>query len=424
VKRFHVFFIFVLLLTSQAGVYGYSVLSHEAVIDTAWEKSIQPLLLHRFPTLTPDQLREAHAYAYGGCIIQDLGYYPFGTKLFSDLVHYVRSGDFVAALLRDSVDADQYAFALGALAHYAADNNGHPLAVNIAVALLFPKLRRKYGDNITYYENPAAHLRTEFGFDVVQVAHGHYAPEAYHDFIGFQVSKPVLERAFLDTYSLDLKDVFGNLDLALGTYRYSVSSIIPTMTRAAWAAKKDEIVREMPGVTRKKFIYNISRASYHKEWGSQYKRPGPLARFLAFLFQLIPKIGPFRALAFKAPTPETELLFMKSFNTTLDRYRALIEEVKNNQLQFVNENLDVGKPTRAGVYPLADKTYARLLDKLASKHFNGVAPELRADILSYYADLSAPIDTKKHQSEWKKTLEELNMLKSAAPVQAAVSMTE
>ena len=413
-NRFHALLILALLLNCPAGLYGYSVLSHEAVIDTAWEKSLQPLLLQRFPNLTPDQLLEAHAYAYGGCIIQDLGYYPFGSKLFSDLVHYVRSGDFVAALLRDAADADQYAFALGGLAHYAADNNGHPLAVNVSVPLLFPKLRRKYGDSITYAENPAAHLKTEFGFDVVQVAKGHYAPKVYHDFIGFQVSKPLLERAFHETYSLEIKDVCRDLDLSLGTYRYSVSSVIPTMTKAAWAAKKDEIVRDMPGMTRRKYIYNISRASYNKEWGPKYERPGILARFLAFIFRVIPKIGPFRTLAFKPPTPETERLFMKSFNVTLDHYRALVDEVKNNQLQFVNENLDVGKPTRAGGYPMADKAYARLLEKLASNQFSGVTPELRTDILSYYADLNAPIETKKHKTEWKKVLAELNTLKSAA----------
>ena len=394
---------------------AYSVLTHEAIVDTVWLDSMRPVLLKRFPDATEDQLKQAHAYAYGGCIIQDLGYYPFGSKLFSDLVHYVRSGDFVAALLREAADADQYAFALGGLAHYAADNNGHPLAVNVSVPLLFPKLRRKYGDSITYAENPAAHLKTEFGFDVVQLAKGHYASKAYHDFIGFQVSKPLLERAFHETYSLEIKDVCRDLDLSLGTYRYSVSSVIPTMTKAAWAAKKDEIVRDMPGMTRRKYIYNISRASYNKEWGNKYERPGIFARFLAFIFRVIPKIGPFRTLAFKPPTPETELLFMKSFNVTLDRYRALVDEVKNNQLQFVNENLDVGKPTRAGGYSMADKAYARLLDKLASNQFNGVTPELRTNILSYYADLNAPIETKKDKAEWKKVLDALNTLKSAAP---------
>src|ERR1700743_121964 len=96
---------------------GYSVLAHEAIIDAAWKDGIVPLLLSRFPYATPEELLEAHSYAYGGAIIQDLGYYPFGSKFFSDLTHYVRSGDFVLALLRDAQDLNEYAFALGAAAH-------------------------------------------------------------------------------------------------------------------------------------------------------------------------------------------------------------------------------------------------------------------------------------------------------------------
>lgn len=167
---------------------GYAVLTHEAVIDSSWDGVIRPLLLMRFPDATQDDLKNAHAYAYGGSIIQDLGYYPFGSKFFSDLVHYVRNADFVAALIRDSHDLNEYAFALGVLAHFAADNDGHRVAVNRTVPMLYPKLRREYGDTVTYDENPGAHLKTEFGFDVLQVAKGHYAPQAYHDYIGFQVS--------------------------------------------------------------------------------------------------------------------------------------------------------------------------------------------------------------------------------------------
>src|SRR5215472_15072854 len=92
----------ILLFTLPQPAAAYSVLSHEEVVDMAWTPHIQPLLLARFPGLTPDQLREAHSYAYGGCLIQDLGYYPFGNKFFSDLLHYVRTGDFVQALLRDA----------------------------------------------------------------------------------------------------------------------------------------------------------------------------------------------------------------------------------------------------------------------------------------------------------------------------------
>src|ERR1700722_4818503 len=213
---------------------GYSVLTHEAIVDSAWVDAIVPLLLKRFPHATPDELKAAHAYAYGGCTIQDMGYYPFGSKFFSDLVHYVRTGDFIVALLRDSQDINEYAFALGALAHYSADNYGHRIAVNRAVPILYPKLRRKYGDRVTYDEDHASHLKTEFGFDVLQVAKGHYAPNAYHDYIGFEVSHELLARAFQETYSLDLKSVFADYDVAIGTYRRSVSGIIPEMTKVAW----------------------------------------------------------------------------------------------------------------------------------------------------------------------------------------------
>src|ERR1700693_3686465 len=252
--------------------YAYSILSHEAIIDSAWDASIQKLLLKRFPDATPEELERAHAYAYGGCIIQDMGYYPFSSKFFSDLTHYVRSGDFIAALIHESQDLNEYAFALGALAHYAADDSGHRLATNLAVPILYPKLGTKFGKTVTYWDNPVSHLRTEFGFDVLQVAQGRYAADSYRKFIGFQVSKPVLERAFRDTYGLELKDVFGSLDLALGSFRYSVGNILPGMTRVAWQLKGDTVVKEIPGMTKKKFLYNLSRSSYEKEYGKGYHR--------------------------------------------------------------------------------------------------------------------------------------------------------
>src|ERR1700728_4245927 len=202
--------VLVLLLPGAPASKAYSVLTHEAIVDAAWDDAIRPALLKRFPNATTEDLKNAHAFAYGGCAIQDMGYYPFGSKFFSDLVHYVRTGDFIEALLRDSNNINDYAFALGALAHYAADNNGHRIAVNRAVPLLYPKLRRKYGDVVTYDENPAAHLKTEFGFDVLQVAKGRYASDAYRDRIGFLVPKDLLARAFEETYSLDLDSVLSN----------------------------------------------------------------------------------------------------------------------------------------------------------------------------------------------------------------------
>src|SRR5690348_5433059 len=252
---------------------AYAVLAHEAVIDSVWADNIRPLLLKRFPDATREELKEAHGYAYGGAIIQDMGYYPHGSFFFSDLTHYVRSGDFVLALLRGSKDLDGYAFALGALAHYVADNDGHPLGVNRAVPLLYPKLKRKYGDAVTYEEDRLAHVKTEFGFDVLEVARGRYAPDSYHDFIGFGVSVPLLEQAFQETYGLDLKAVLTNEDEVLGSYRHAVSQLLPKATRIAWSLKKDEILKDQPSMTRKKFLYNLSRASYQKNWGKNYRPP-------------------------------------------------------------------------------------------------------------------------------------------------------
>src|ERR1700684_2988988 len=394
VRWLALFCVIALLLPAPAP--AYSVLTHEAIIDSSWPNTLRPLLLKRFPNATDDQLREAHAYAYGGAIIQDMGYYPFGSKFFSDLVHYTRSGDFVLALLDDaqqSQDLNDYAFALGALAHYAADNLGHPVAVNRTVPLVYPKLRAKFGPEITYEDNPSAHLKTEFGFDVIEVARGQYAKEAYHDFIGFKVAKPLLERAFEQTYCVQLKSLFSNLDLALGTYRFSVSQAIPEMTKAAWAARKKDIQTLQAGMNRRRFVYHITVSAYQKDWDNQYARPGVGARFLAFLFRLVPKIGPFRAFSFKVPPAAAEKMFLASLDDTIRNYKELLESADANRLKLPNQNFDTGRPTRLGEYHLADQPYAKLLERFDG-HLNDVSDSMRVNILMFYGASGSPASNK------------------------------
>ena len=241
--------------------FAYSVLTHEEIVDLLWTDEIRPLLLKRYPGLSEDQIREAHAYAYGGAVIQDLGYYPFGSREFSNLVHYVRSGDFVRELLLESQDANEYAFALGALSHYASDIAGHP-AVNHSVAMQYPKLRAKFGQSVRYAQDKTAHLKIEFGFDTVQVAKNRYASQQYHDFIGFQVSKPLLERAFPVVYGVELKDVLTHEDLAVGSYRFAVSQLIPQMTRVALQTHKKDLMRETPNFAKQKFLYRLLPQSW------------------------------------------------------------------------------------------------------------------------------------------------------------------
>jgi hypothetical protein len=391
---------------------GYSVLTHEEMVDLLWKDQIRPLLLNRFPQANEDDVKHAHAYAYGGSVVQDMGYYPFGNKYFSDLVHYARTGDFVAALIQDSSDINEYAFALGALAHYASDNSGHPV-INRVVAISFPKLRKKYGEEVTYTDDPKAHIRTEFGFDMVQVAKSRYTSDNFHDFIGFNVCKPLLERAFAETYGLQLQDVIRNEDLAIGTFRRAISKIVPEMTRVALLSRRKEMVRDTPNFNEKQFLYRLSRANYQKEWGNGYRKPGVGTRVLAFFLKIVPKVGPFKALAFKIPTTQTEDLYIKSINKTLDDYSALLREQKAGQLVIADLDFDTGRETRAGEYSLADKTYARLLDDLAKQNFVQASPELRQDILRFYADPSAQIATKKNPKAWKTIQEELDKLRAS-----------
>jgi hypothetical protein len=397
---------------------AFAVLAHEAIIDALWETHIKPLLLARFPGSTEEQLSEAQAYAYGGSIIQDMGYYPYGSHFFSDLTHYVRSGDFVLALLRDAKDLDEYAFAVGALAHYAADNDGHRLATNRAVPMLYPKLQKKYGDTVWYEQDPLAHTKTEFGFDVLEVAHESYAPDGYHDLIGFEVSQDLLDRAFEQTYGLQLKDVLKDEDKALNSYRHAVSKTIPMATKVAWSLKKDEIKADLPGVTKKKFHYNLSKSNYEREWGKNYQKPTFRERFLAFLYKLIPKFGPLRVLQFKTPTPEAQHLFRESFNATLDKYRQLIAAERTGHLDLPNDNFDVGEATGPGKYAMNDDAHAELLGKLAERKFAGISPELRDELLHFYSEPDAPYATKRDPKAWANVQSELTQLKSTAPAVA------
>jgi hypothetical protein len=401
-----------LILTQTSG--AYSVLTHEEVVDLLWKDDIQPLLTKRFPGASAEDLKKAHAFAYGGCLVQDMGYYPFGNRYFSDLTHYVRSGDFIVNLLNEASDLNEYAFALGALAHYSSDNLGHPI-VNQAVALQFPKLRKKFGKEVTYADNPKAHIRTEFGFDVTQVAKNRYTSDRYHDFIGFEVSKAVLERAFQDTYGIPLSDVLTKEDLAIGTFRRAISTILPEMTRVALVARKNEIVAETPNFNSRKFRYYLSRANYQREWGKGYRRPGFGTRVLAFFLTFVPKVGPFKALDFKIPTRKTEDLYIASVNRTLDNYRGLLVEVRANKLRLANTDFDTGRMTNAGEYVLTDNAYAHLLDQLAKHNFDQVTPELRENIIAFYRDPSAPVATKRNTAAWEKTQDEVQRLKVFVP---------
>lgn len=405
------------LLLAQRPAQAYSVLSHQANIDSCWLPCLRPAIERRFPGGTPDELRDAKAYAYGGSIIQDMGYYPFGSALFTDLTHYVRSGDFVENLLKEAKDRNEYAFALGALAHYAADIYGHEMGINKSVPLLFPKLQAKYGPVVTYEQNPIAHGRTEFAFDVTQLAAGRYRSAEYHGFIGFKVSKEALERAFARTYGLELKQIIFNVDLALGSYRFAVRNLIPLASRAAWRANRHELRKVNKRIRRRDYVYKESKEEFEKEFGTSYERPGFGARIVAGIIQVLPKVGKLRSLKFIAPSPEAQTLFRASFRQTMTTLCTFAQEQTATISQaptLPNTDFDTGHPTKLGEYSLADRTYGEWVRELDKNQFKDISPKMRQNILAFFSDASStPRDLEeKEQEKRQKTEEALTHLRA------------
>jgi hypothetical protein len=401
-------------LTSKA----FSVYAHLAIIDASWKKSIVPLLKERFPNATDEELKVAHSYAYGGSLMPDMGYFPFGSVYFTNLVHYVRTGEFMDNLLKEARSLNDYAFAIGAVSHYVTDKYGHSLATNVAEPIVYPKVEKKFGHVVTYEEYPIYHSRMEFGFDVLQTARGNYASQAYHDFIGFNVSKPVLQRAFLITYGQNIDSVFkGKLDLNISTFRWAVRSLLPGLTRTAWALKKKDIMKNNPGMTSRKFHFHIKRREYFHDYGRDRDRPNLRTRITAFIISILPKIGPLKALKFEPPGPKAEKLFIKAFDTSLVAYNRVLKKISGGERANLPDiDFDTGKPTVFGEYGLADQSYSQLVINLDKDHFFNLTPSLKKGILSFYGKADSTDDRPKILYDWKKTNFALQELKSKTPI--------
>ena len=419
-RTMFLFFGLFLLFQSSASK-AYSVLTHEAIIDASWKTSIEPLLLAKYPASTAEQLLEAHSYAYGGSIIPDIGYYPFGSKLFTNLVHNVRSGDFTVALIEEAETLNEYAFALGVLAHYMADNYGHSLATKVTVPLLYPKIHEEFGPVVTYADHKKSHSRVEFGFDLLQTARENYASKNYRDFIGFNVSVPVMEKAFFRTYGLDLNDAFGSMSVAIGSFRWSVKSLLPTIVRAAWVNKRSEIKKMNPGTKARNFSYRMKNKTYYHEFGRDHEKAGIVPRIVSFLLPLLPKIGPLSKLKFKQLNPEAELLFVKSFETTLSHYSLALSTLHSQPLSLANRTLDTGKETFPGEYIIADINYDDYLLRLKDRDFDNLTSHVKSHLISFYSKVKTPHTLKRKAKKHEKITEALFLLQTAPVIDVNTS---
>lgn len=372
------------MLCSTQRSRAFAILAHEAIIDAEWEKCLKPALLAKYPSTTPEGLKKAHAYAYGGCLMPDMGYMPFGDQYFTNLVHYVRTGDFVSELINEAKNVNQYAFALGALSHYMADEYGHSIATNKTVPVVYPNLQKEFGNTITYGDDHSSHSRIEFAYDVLQTAQGHYATIAYHDFIGFEIDSALLANAFMKIYGEDLNVVFPNYSSTVSTFRWGVRDLVPALIRQAWRLKKAEIKKNDHTASRSTFRYRMSRRQFNKEFGSDYIRPSFKARAIAFIIAILPKIGPLKKLKFKDPGPEGEKLFNAGIDSILVHYTAAVELAANKKAKLKDIDYDTGKPTALNEYKLTDDTYKQWLESLQKQNFINADDALKQNLAKFY----------------------------------------
>lgn len=367
---------------------AYSQFTHEELIDLLWADSIRPLLVQRYPATSEAALREAHAFAYGGSLTQDIGYYPFGNRFFSNLAHYVRSGDFVVSMFREAHSVNELAFAIGALSHYVGDSIGHSQAVNPSTAEEFPKLEAKYGAVVTYEEAPLFHVRTEFGFDVTQAALQRYAPDAYRRHFGFRVARPLLYRAFRDIYGISARGILGPARTALSTYRWSVARLLPAFLHAEMVRLGGRLPTETADAAQAEFLEDISRADYATQYADPYYRPGVRAHLLAVVVAVLPKIGRLKVLEIQPPLSSTEDLFLESADRAVESLREALARMTRHtdgSFQLINLDLDTGRTVAPGQSRIVDDTYAKLLLRIVQGHV-AVSPELRKTLVDYYSD--------------------------------------
>jgi hypothetical protein len=403
--------LFLTFFTTIRPLGAYSVLTHEEIIDLTWADSIKPLLLKRFPTLTPAQLREAHAYAYGGCVIQDLGYYPFGKPLFSDLLHYVRTGDFIRALFRNSKNANDVAFAIGALSHYLGDTIGHPQAVNLAVGKEFPELAAKYGPNVNYAEGEHQHVRAEFAFDINDIAKHRLAPEKYLNHIGFVVPAPLLARAFYETYGLDLTDILGNHRPALKGYRFSVRTLLPRVAYAETLLYRKRLPPDAASPALDQLNQQVASLAAADHWSSYRRHAGVGTYLLAGVLFVTPKIGPLSDLALRGPTPAAEQDYVDSLVHTAETLRQTLARATTSD-GIPNKDLDTGGGIFPGNYRLADLTYADLLHRVTRDSSTPIPYGIKRDLLAFFSDPDKAVYLKRNRQKFARMQSDLPVLRT------------
>jgi len=299
---------------------------------------------------------------------------------------------------------------------------GHPPATNLAVPILYPKVEKAHGDMATYEDSPSAHIETEFRFDVLQVAHREEVPNLFENSIKFKVPRDFLERVFRETYGFSLDDLFENYDVAIGTDRWGFRTLINEATGISWELYRNDIESIEPGATKDNFVHEISRGDFEKEFGEMFREPGYFARFFGVLAGLVPNIGPLARLPYKPLPPDVQQLYFSAAHMAVKEYRTELARVGNDELYLPNLNLDTGRASKAGEYPLADKTYAELLLRHAQHDFADMPGDLATDMAKHFQNRDAALRFDESGNDRAKTVAAVDEFERAMDRRSASAM--
>jgi len=255
-------------------------------------------------------------------------------------------------------------------------------------------------------------VQTEFAFDVNQLSKLRFAPSAYLRYVGLNVPNTLLRKAFFETYGLDLPDIIGTRQATLRVYRFAARRFLPNIARAEVVLHKKSFPADVPSPELDTLTKDLLQASADNDWERFRNPPGIGTHIFAGFIYILPKVGALKLLAIQGPQVQTEDLYIKSVNHSINSVRYTLAHFDTIQRYLPNRDLDTGFVVKPGGYRLTDETFARLLEKLAEHSERPIPAQVKHDIIAYYANPNAPIITKKTPRKWREVQDNLATLKS------------
>ena len=141
------------------------------------------------------------------------------------------------------------------------------------------------------------------------------------------------------TYGLEMRDLFADLDRSISTYRYAVSQIIPTLTAAAWRDKHDEIAKLTPAIDRSAFVVLVSARRLRAGLRPRLSEPRILRTLRRSALSDSSKDRAAETALVQGADAEAAELFAQSFRDATARFRAEVKRPQDRKFEHQERQL-------------------------------------------------------------------------------------